>query len=101
MGIYTSGGISGAHLNPAVTFTLSVFRKFPKKKVIGYWLAQGAGAYLAAVLLYANYIQAFNDHDGGVRSVTGPNATAGIFSTYPASFMTVEGAFFDEVVATG
>lgn len=100
MGIYTAGGISGAHLNPAVTITLAIFRKFPWNKVPGYCIAQGAGAFVASAVLYANYLQAFNTLDGGVRTIVGVNASAGIFSTYPAEFLTVEGAFFDEFVAT-
>lgn len=100
MGIYTCGGISGAHLNPAVTITLAIFRKFPWNKVPGYCIAQGAGAFAASAVLYANYIQAFNSFDGGVRTVVGANASAVIFSTYPAEFLTVEGAFFDEFLAT-
>lgn len=102
MGIYTAGGISGAHLNPAVTLTLALFRKFSLRKVPGYWVAQMAGGFMAAAVLYANYKQAFNNYDNGNRMVPGfgSNATAGVFSTYPAPFMTVEGAFFEQVFVT-
>jgi MIP family channel proteins len=49
--IYAVGHVSGAHFNPAVTFAFSVTRHFPWRRALGYWVAQGAGALLAAALL--------------------------------------------------
>ena len=44
MGCYVSAGVSGAHLNPAVTLAAAVHRGFPWRKVVPYALAQTAGA---------------------------------------------------------
>ena len=49
---YAVGGISGGHFNPAVTLGLLSAGKFNKKDVVGYILAQLAGAILAAVAIY-------------------------------------------------
>ncbi len=46
--MYALGHISGAHLNPAVTLGFVLARHFPLRRLIGYWLAQGVGAVLAA-----------------------------------------------------
>src|SRR5215470_709714 len=78
MGIYIAGRISGAHLNPAVTLAVAVFRKFPWPKVLPYSMAQTAGAFAAAALVYWNYLPAFHHADPQLES------TAGVFTTFPA-----------------
>ena len=50
--VYLAGGVSGAHINPAVTLAFAAVRKFPKWKVIPYILSQIAGAFLAAAALF-------------------------------------------------
>ena len=55
IGILVSGGVSGGHLNPAVTVTMAVLKKLEWKKVPVYILAQHLGAFLASVVLYGIY----------------------------------------------
>ena len=49
--VYATGHISGAHLNPAVTLGFVLARHFPPRRLVGYWLAQLAGATAAALNL--------------------------------------------------
>ncbi len=100
MGVYVSAGASGAHLNPAVTLALAVHRRFPWSRVGPYWLAQVAGAFAGAVITFLTYRAAFDHYDGGVRQVAGVQGTAGIFATYPQSFLTLGGGMVDQVVGT-
>jgi aquaporin NIP len=52
--VYALGHISGAHLNPAVSFGFALTRHFPWRLVGAYWIAQCAGATAAALLLRAS-----------------------------------------------
>lgn len=47
--IYATGHLSGAHFNPAVTFSFWANRHFPSKKLFGYITAQCLGALLASL----------------------------------------------------
>jgi len=49
--IYAVGHVSGAHFNPAVTFSFAVARHFPPWRILPYWAAQLAGAVIAAAIL--------------------------------------------------
>src|SRR5512143_262088 len=100
LGIYVSAGVSGAHLNPAVTLTLAALRGFPWRRVPLYVLAQTAGAFTGAALTFLTYREAFTAFDGGVRQVSGPTGTAGIFATYPQPFLSLGGGFVDQVFGT-
>lgn len=101
MGCYVAGGVSGAHLNPAVTLALALLRGFPWRKVAPYVAAQVAGAFVAAAVVYITYHEAFAAFDGGVRQVLGAKGTAGIFATYPRPFLsTFPGGFIDQIVGT-
>src|ERR1051325_10978444 len=51
--IYTVGDISGAHLNPAVTFGFWAAKRFPSKELMPYFLSQCAGAIAASLVMRA------------------------------------------------
>ena len=100
MGVYVAGGVSGAHLNPAVTLALAFNRKFSWSKVLPYMGAQMLGAFLASALIYGTYFEALERFDPE-KTVTGPTATAGIWATYPQEYLsTFPGGFVDQVVGT-
>ena len=101
MGCYVAAGVTGAHLNPAVTVALATHRRFPWNKVLPYSTAQVAGAFVASAVVFVVYHEALGVFDGGVRQVVGPQGTAGIWATYPQPFLSnVPGGFIDQVVGT-
>lgn len=102
-GVYVAGGVSGAHLNPAVTLGFAIRRDFPWRKVLPYWLAQVVGAFTAAALVYAVYRWAINASvaaEGVPRSKS--LSTYSIFATFPAEYFGNSwwGPLLDQIVGT-
>ena len=100
LGLYVAAGVSGAHLNPAVTVALAVHRSFPWRKVAPYVAAQVAGAFIASLVVFLTYREAIDAFDGGVRQLAGPTGTAGIFATYPKPYLSTFGGLVDQIVGT-
>jgi glycerol uptake facilitator protein len=94
MGIYVAGRLTGAHLNPAVTLAVALFRRFPWRKVAPYMLAQVVGAFVGAALVYLNYLPAFDKVDP-LRS-----ETVGVFATMPAFPEAWSFGLLDQIVGT-
>jgi glycerol uptake facilitator protein len=103
-GVWVAGGVSGAHLNPAVTLAQAARRKFPWSKLPAYWAAQVLGAFVGAALVYFNYKSAIDSFQVANHIVKGlPNSvpTYSIFATFPAKyFHSWTGPFFDQVIGT-
>ncbi len=102
LGVYVAGGISGAHINPAVTLAFAVRGAFPWSKVVPYWVAQWLGAFLAAGLVYAVYGWAIHSYLAVNHLVQSRDiATYSIFATFPAPYFTNWwGPLIDQVVGT-
>ncbi len=86
MGVYVAGGISGAHINPAVTVALAVKRGFAWAKVPGYIAAQVAGAFAGAALVFLNYKDAIDAAEKAAGVGNKDASTIGIFVTGPAGY---------------
>ena len=80
---------------PAVTLALAVFRDFPWRKVVPYSMAQTAGAFVAAAMVYRNYLPAFHRIDPQLER------TVGVFTTFPAFPELPQAGFLDQVIGTG
>ncbi|KAM8975814.1 aquaporin-3-like [Pelodytes ibericus] len=99
-GAYVCVGVSGAHLNPAVSLAMYLLRNMTGRLMLVYWLAQFLGAFAGAVLVFALYFDAIYVYSGGNFTVTGPQSTAGIFASYPSEHLSVINGFTDQVIAT-
>jgi glycerol uptake facilitator protein len=103
--IWVAGGVSGAHINPAVTLAFAVRRKFAWIKVLPYWAAQVCGCFVGAALVYLVYdaaINAFNLAAHTPKSGGQALATYSIFATFPAGYFHggYGGPLIDQVVGT-
>uniref|UniRef100_A0A673ILE5 Aquaporin-7-like n=1 Tax=Sinocyclocheilus rhinocerous TaxID=307959 RepID=A0A673ILE5_9TELE len=92
MGVHVGGKVSGAHMNAAVSFTMCVFGRLRWKMFPLYVFAQ---------FLVIFVLNAIHHYCGGNFTVSGPKATAGIFATYPAPYISIYTGFFDQVLGTG
>lgn len=104
-GIYVAGGVSGAHLNPAVTLAFAVRRRFHWGKVVPYMASQLVGAFAGAALVFGVYHDAINAYD---QAAKGPKtnghtlASFSIFGTFPAPYFHggIWGPLVDQIVGT-
>jgi glycerol uptake facilitator protein len=108
-GVYVAGGVSGAHINPAVTIAMAVKRGFPWAKVGPYVVAQVAGAFVGAAVVYLNYHNAISSYEaanhitrGTLGGAADSTATFSIFATFPAPFFhsSLIGPLIDQVIGT-
>jgi len=103
MAIYLSAGISGAHLNPAVSIALCLFTDFEKHKLPFYISCQIAGAFCGALLVYGLYSNLFFDFEQSRHMIRGTQASlelASVFSTYPHPALSTGQAFLVETIIT-
>jgi glycerol uptake facilitator protein len=92
LAIYAVGNISGAHLNPAVTIALAIDGSFSSDQILGYILAQFAGAIVGATLVWLHYLPHW-------KETVDPATKLGVFCNSPAIKNTLTN-LISEVIAT-
>jgi glycerol uptake facilitator protein len=103
-GVYVAGGVSGAHINPAVTFAFALRRDFPWYKVPAYWGAQVLGAFTGAAIVFLDFhnaIGGFETANHLTRNTTGL-PTFSVFATFPAAYFhgASWGPLVDQIIGT-
>ncbi len=104
--VYVSAGVSGAHLNPAVTIALATKRDFPWSKVFPYIIAQILGAFLGALGVYLVYMDGLraagmpNVWCTGPGSVFGQAFWGGVANVAPSGSYSFTNAVITEIIGT-
>ena len=86
---YTIGGVSGCHINPAITFGVALAGRMSWKDAVGYWCGQVIGAIIAGAILLLL-----------TKVVAAPDLTGGLGSNGVANAGGVGGALLVEFIAT-
>ncbi|KAH1570405.1 hypothetical protein KXX28_008046 [Aspergillus fumigatus] len=94
--IYTAGGVSGGHLNPAITISMAVWRGFPARKCMVYVAAQIVGSIPAGGIAYALYHDAIVDSALANHVTQGESPARQALLTAPKDFAHPVTAFFNE-----
>ena len=92
--IYAIGGVSGCHINPAVTMGMVVAKRMSIQEAAGYWIAQFIGGIVGAFGLRATLHESL----GWKRTVNGLGQNG--FGTHSAIHISTLGAFIVETVMT-
>jgi len=97
--VYAVGGLSGAHINPAVTLAVLI-ADFGIDQALLYWAGQFVGAFIGAVVVYLHYLPHWREtEDPGLKLAvfsTGPairNTTANLTSEIIGTFVLVFAVF--------
>lgn len=91
--IYVCGGVSGGHVNPAVTLGMASVNKLRWNKIFHYFAAQYLGAFIGSLLTYAVYHEPIK-----ARGLN--ESTIGIFGTYSRADVSTGTAVIDQIIAT-
>ncbi len=98
---YCVGGVSGAHINPAMTIALAVWGRFSWSKVGPYIMAQLAGAFLAAAALFVIYSPSLTVKEQAIgvqRGDPGSIVTASCYGEFypaPGAALSADGRWSD------
>jgi glycerol uptake facilitator protein len=92
LAVFAVGDFSGAHLNPAVTIGLLVDGSFPSDQVVGYVLAQIAGAFAGAIIVWLHFLPHWKETPDAAAKLS-------VFSTGPALRSPISN-LLSEIIAT-
>ncbi|KAI3734748.1 hypothetical protein L6452_14226 [Arctium lappa] len=92
--VYCTAGISGGHINPAVTFGLFLARKVSLFRAILYMVAQCLGAICGVGLVKAFHKTYYNNYGGGANELAeGYNKGTGLGAEIIGTFVLVYTVF--------
>uniref|UniRef100_H9GF75 Aquaporin 7 n=1 Tax=Anolis carolinensis TaxID=28377 RepID=H9GF75_ANOCA len=95
LGVHAAGGITAS-----LTFANCLIGRLPWYKFPVYMIGQSVSCFLASSAVFALYYDALQSFTEGNLTVMEPAAATGIFSIYPAPYMSVWGGYFNEFIAT-